>query len=235
MPRWTSLASAGNWVHHTEHILAAIALCGIDNMLVEMDTDRIPMMPGGTCTAFVAAMRNAGRSPSDALRQVYRLKGPAFLLDAQTPAGMPLDDPPLQGGRHIMALPADRLSVSTVFHWTHMDELPIGVAEFEFRDSTSNSSIIDSRSYLVESEKTLVRNLLGPAQHTLMILYPGCPTALAQEAARHKIVDFIGDMMVLGRPLHGRFAIFRAGHRIHHDFLRQLLSHNLLDLQATQE
>ncbi len=231
MPRWTALAANDVWVHHTEHVLAALALCGIDNVLVEMGADRIPMMPGGTCAAFVAALQRAGRTPADASRRVYRLKGPAFLLDAQNPSTTAPAHSPLQNGRYVMGVPADGFAVSTVFHWTHLGELPIGFAEYELRDAAPDPQLLASRSYVVESEKAQIKDLLGPVQDNLMMLYPGCPTALSQEAARHKIVDFIGDLMVLGRPVHGRFVAVRAGHRFHHEWVSHLLANHLLELK----
>lgn len=231
MPRWTALAADGVWVHHTEHVLAALALCGIDNAIVEMDADRIPVVSDGTCAAFVAALQHAGRTPVDAPRRVYRLKGPAFLLDPQNPSPPAPNHAPLQNGRYVMGVPADGFAVSTVFHWTHREELPIGFAEYEHGAVAPDPQLLASRSYIVESEKAQMKDLLGPVQDNLMRLYPGCPTALSQEAARHKIVDFIGDLMVLGRPVQGRFVAVRAGHRIHHEWVRYLLANRLLELK----
>lgn len=231
MPRWTALAADGAWVHHTEHVLAALALCGIDNVVVEMNADRIPVVSNGTCAAFVEALQRAGRTAADAPRRTYRLKGPAFLLDAAPPSGPDGAATPLRNGRYIMAVPADGFAVTTVFHWTHLEELPIGVAEYEWRAAAPDPQLVASRSYLVESEKNQMKTLLGPVQDHLMVLYPGCSPALAQEAARHKIVDFIGDLMVLGRPVQGRFVAVRAGHRIHHEWVRYLLANRLLELK----
>lgn len=223
MPRWTSLEEEGVWVHHTEHVLAAIALCGVDNVRVEMEADRLPVTPGGTCAEFVAALKGAGLVMQDAPRCVYSLKKPVFLLDRENTRGEETAVPPLKDGRYVLGLPADRLSVSTVFHWSHMSTLPVGVAEYEADNGEADPTLLQARSYWVESEKEQVRKLLGPVQDQLMMLYPGCPAELAHEAARHKIVDFIGDMWILGRPLIGRFVAFRAGHRIHHELVRQMI------------
>lgn len=228
MPRWTSLEENGCWVHHTEHVLAAVALCGVDNVRVEMDADRLPMTIGGTCAAFVAALQGAGLAPQAAPRRVFALKDPVFLLDRENTQGEKSNVPPLKDGRYVLGLPAESLSVSTVFHWSHMPALPIGVAECEMDGARADPALLQARSYWVESEKEQVGKLLGPVQNQLMMLYPGCPAELAHEAARHKIVDFIGDMWILGRPLVGRFVAFRAGHRIHHELVRQLWGNDLL-------
>lgn len=222
MPRWTSLAEGGHWVHHTEHVLAALAFCRIDNARVEMDCDRLPMMPGGSCAPFVEAILCAGVRQQDAPRQVFTLQKPFVHLDNQTTTGEQLEEPSIRNGRYILGFPSDRLKVSSIFHWPQLESLPVGIAEFEMSDEGVDDEVVQSRSYLVDSEREQVRDLLGPIRDHVLHLSPGCSTDLAIEAARHKIVDFVGDMMVLGRPLVGHFAIFRAGHRIHHDVARQL-------------
>jgi UDP-3-O-acyl-N-acetylglucosamine deacetylase len=230
MPRWTSLELGGLWVHHTEHVLAALALCGVDNVRVEMDADRLPMTSGGTCEAFVAAITKAGLTNLEAPRRAYVLQKPVFLLDKENTQGEQSENPPLKSGRYVMGLPSDSLAVSTVFHWAHMPSLPVGVAEYDSNKVNVDPDILQARSYLVESEKEHVQHLLGPVKDEVMMLYPECPPKLAQEAARHKIVDFIGDMMILGHPLIGRFVAFRTGHRIHHVLLRQMMDQKNLVL-----
>ncbi|GEM_PF-487161 len=229
MPRWTSLEEGGHWVHHTEHVLAAIAFAGVDNLRVEINSDRLPFMTDGSCAPFYDLIQQAGLADQGLPRKIYRLKEPAFFLDDRGTTGVPLDAPSVQNGRYILALPSEGFSVSTVFHWSHVESLPVGVAEYEALNESTERSLLTSRSYLVETEKEHVRGLLGPIEDRVMMLYPGCPPALAQEAARHKIVDFIGDMMILGKPLAGRYLAFRAGHRIHHEFLQSLIAQDLLE------
>lgn len=229
MPRWTALESGGSWVHHTEHVLAALAFCSVDNVRVEMDADRLPMMPGGTCLPFVEAIRTAGLRAMNLARSVYRLRGSVVHLDVQSTIGEPLASPSIRNGRYIVAQPSDQLRVTSVFHWPHVEHLPLGVAECEMSEKGVDPSVLQSRSYLVDCEKEEVRGLLGPVQDQVMMLYPGCPPALGMEAARHKIVDFIGDMMILGRPIVGQFVIVRTGHRIHHDLVRALDREGLLE------
>jgi UDP-3-O-acyl-N-acetylglucosamine deacetylase len=230
MPRWTSLEAGGVWVHHTEHVLAAIALSGLDNVRVEMDADRVPVTGGGTCAEFVVALKSAGLAAQHARRRVYALTKPVFLLDPANTQGEESAVPPLKDGRYVLGLPADRFSVSTVFHWAHLPSLPVGVAEYEADRNDADPAILQARSYLVETELEQVRPLLGPVQDQVMMLYPDCPPEMAHEAARHKIVDFIGDMMILGRPLIGRFVAFRAGHRIHHALVQQMIKEKSLIL-----
>jgi len=232
MPRWTSLKENGRWVHHTEHVLASIALCGVDNIRIEMDSDRLPMTGNGTCAAFVEAIIRAGLVQQTKPRLVYALKSPVFYIAAENTQGEKSECPPLTNGRYIIGLTSDTLSVTTVFHWSHMPLLPVGIGEFEAGDNQAVDTLAQSRSYLVEAEMAQAEKVLGSIRERVLMLYPGCNPSLAHEAARHKIVDFLGDMMILGRPLIGRFAAFRAGHRIHHEYLRHLWDQNLLLLNA---
>ncbi len=234
MPRWTALECNGAWVHHTEHVLAAVAFCHVDNLRIEMDADRLPIAAGGACAEFVAALQSAGGGGQRAPRRAYALKEPFFYLDPENTRGEESGHPPLKDGRYVLGLPYDRLSVSTVFHWSHLPSLPVGVGEYEEGGPDAATAIARARSYLVETEVEQVRELLGPVQDQLMMLHPHCPPELAHEAARHKIVDFVGDMMVLGRPLVGRFFAFRAGHRIHHAVVRLLAGEGTLALVESE-
>ncbi|MBU1695329.1 MAG: UDP-3-O-acyl-N-acetylglucosamine deacetylase [Verrucomicrobia bacterium] len=229
MPRWTALEEGGVEVHHTEHVLAALALCGVDNAVMEMDCSRVPMTAGFSSAAFCEALMKAGSRPLEAPRRVYTLKAPLFYLDSQRTTGEVSGQPSLADGRYVVGIPADRLAVSYVFHWSHLPSLPIGVAEYDESVPAAWQSFAGARSYLVQTEAEAVREVLGPARMDVMMLAPHCSPALAQEAARHKILDFVGDLMILGHPVRGRFAAFRTGHRIHHNLVRYLVENNLLE------
>lgn len=232
MPRWTALAYNGVWIHHTEHVLAALAFCQIDQVRIEVDGEHLPMTDGGTCAAFVAALRSVGRRRLESPRQVYNLVKGVLHLDPQDTQGVLQDSPKMMAGRYIVAVPLDRYFVTTHFHWPHLPGMPIGVAESEIDGSAADSNLIHARSYVVNVERDQVGDLLGPLKDDVMQLHAGCPPELTEEAARHKVVDFVGDLMVLGRPLRGLFVAYRTGHRIHADFLNRLVSQNLIELSG---
>lgn len=221
MPRWTSLEQGGIWVHHTEHLLATLSLGQIDNIRVEMEADRIPIMSDLGCSSFAAALFRAGRISQDVPRQVYILNKPVFHLDREETTGERMDAPELRGGRYIIGVPSDHLSVSYIFDWSHFKGVPIGVAEYDEAAEYGAHEVMSARSYWVEGEQ--LHQVLGPVQGDLLRLYPGCSPALSREAAQHKIADFVGDTRILGHPLKGRFAVFRTGHRIHHEFVNFLI------------
>lgn len=228
MPRWTSLEEGGEWAHHVEHLLAAVAFAGVDNLLVEMTGDRLPMTCGGRCAPFYEALRAAGLKRQPAPRRTWSLKKPFFYLDPARPGGGDAASPALPGGRYLLALPAEEFSVSYVFDWSHLDEALVAVAEWAGGDP--DPAILESRSYLVGEETEQFRAVVSAAvQDELLILRPPFPARDTREAARHKIVDVVGDLRLLGAPVRGRFVAFRTGHRIHHDALRALQQQGLLE------
>lgn len=227
MPRWTSFEAGGTWIHHTEHVLAAVAIAGIDNLVIETDGDRIPMVDGGRARPFHTALVDAGRIAQERPRLRYVLQAAYFYADAFDTQGAMHRSTSLRGGRYVMCMPAPSWQVTYVFDWAHLPRLPVGAAEYEEGDEDP----LDARSYLVGVEMQDVESMLGDVRHRVMRLDPGCDPTLSREAARHKIVDFIGDMMAAGRPIRGRFAAVRTGHRIHHAFLKHLIESGALSLQ----
>ena len=71
--RWSSLEQDGVVVHFTEHILAALAGCDVDNVLIELDSDRVPVVSGGSCLGFAEALTATGTSTFFAPRSTMTL------------------------------------------------------------------------------------------------------------------------------------------------------------------
>lgn len=234
MPRWTSFEYRGAWIHHAEHVLAAIAIAGLDHAIIEVDGDRVPMVDGGRARPFYDAISEAGIIQSGIPRKVFALRETVYYADDRDTEGRDVDRTSSRGGRYVAAMPAARLHVTYTFDWFHMPSLPSGVAEFDEGERDGEQAALDARSYLVGAEMAEVEPLLGDVRNRVMRLDPGCDVRLAREAAHHKIIDFIGDMMAAGRPVTGRFLLYRTGHRIHHEFLKRLLSTQALVLKESE-
>ncbi len=231
-PRWTSLEQGGVWVHHTEHLLAAIAGAGIDNVLIEVNTDRIPVVSGGSCADFYEALLKAGVKRQEAPKQVFSLQEPVYLEAELNTPGNHVEITAKDVKRYIVGTPSDSFSVSYVFHVPLISQMRIGFAEYcptlnAFRDNISRA-----RSYFLICESEEISKLLGPTQDDFITLTDQSPNSLVNEVARHKIIDFIGDLMVLGRPIIGRFIAIRSGHNHHHDFIRCLTDNGCLELKT---
>jgi UDP-3-O-[3-hydroxymyristoyl] N-acetylglucosamine deacetylase len=229
-PRWTSLEQGGVWVHHTEHVLASLAGAGVDNAVIEMNSDRLPVVAAGSCAGFVAAVSAAGLVEQDAPRKVYRLTSAVYeTMALVTPPGQDAARE-VAAPRYVAGMPADVFAVTYVFHVPHLAGLPIGLAEYEATRHGFLDSIGCARTYFLESELAQVSTLLNEAMRDFIQLRSDSPQSLVDEVARHKAMDFLGDLMVLGRPTLGRFFAFRSGHKLHHQLAQSLAASGSLEL-----
>jgi UDP-3-O-acyl-N-acetylglucosamine deacetylase len=230
--RWTSLEQDGVWVHHTEHVLAALAGAGLDNVVIELKGDRLPVVTAGSCAGFLGALQQAGFVEQPAPRRVFRLRQPVYQTrPLATPSGQ---DPALEQAarRYIAGLPADTFAVTYVFHVPHLVGLPIGLAEYDVEVDEFADGLGAARTYFLETEQTQVNNLLNEVRQAFILLTASSPAALVHEVARHKAMDFLGDLMVLGRLVLGRFFAFRSGHRLHHQLAHWLVQSDSLELTS---
>lgn len=232
--RWSSLAAGEVIVHHTEHILAALLGAGIDNVLVEVDGDRLPVVTGGSCAGFLTALAEAGAAELDAPRLVYTLRESLFHqapLDVPN-AGAPAATASASEGvtRWLLAQPAATLSVAYVLHVPSVPGMRVGRAEFDESREPFAARLGQARTYFLKLETAGLASLLSSAQRDYIVLDPGSSQALVDEVAEHKIVDLLGDLALLGRPLRARLVAFRTGHRFHHELVRRLVAEELLML-----
>jgi len=226
--RWSSLEQDGVVVHFTEHILAALAGCDVDHVLIEMDSDRVPVVTGGSSLGFAEALTAAGTTKLDAPRTVFRLKRPIHFetaLDVPTGAAAPAK----AARRYIQGVPADCFAASYIFHVPTVAGMRIGLAEFQQDRDHFESGIGRARTYYLDVETANVSGLLSSAREDFIVLHSGSPQEDVDEVARHKLMDLWGDMHLLGKPVWGRFAAFRTGHRFHHDLIRKLAGEGYLE------
>ena len=233
LPRWSSLECGGLEVHHTEHILAALAGCGLDNVVVELDGDRIPVVSGGSCLAFCRVLLDAGLVPLPEPRCVFLLKRPIDLAVAlDLPAGAPAAT---TAQRLVLGLPASGFSASYLFQVPALPDLRLGFAEFVEERDDFHSALASARTYYLRTEQSVVSELLSGARHEYMVIDRDSSQEDVDEVARHKLVDFWGDLRLLGKPVWGRFAAFRTGHRFHHDLIRTLVNEDYLETVELSE
>ncbi len=213
--RRTTLGRPPAQVGLVEHVLAALAGLRIDNCQVELNA---PEPPGfdGSSRAYVDALRTVGTSLQPARRSVYAVDEP--LVVATAGASLVLH-PPMD----------DDLTIS--YFLDYGLESPIGrqvhtavVTPGEFAES-----IAPCRTFILESEaEELRRQGLGsrttPAD--LLVFGPRGPIAnrlrYANEPARHKVLDVIGDLSLLGVDLCGHITAYRSGHPLNVALARTL-------------
>jgi UDP-3-O-[3-hydroxymyristoyl] N-acetylglucosamine deacetylase / 3-hydroxyacyl-[acyl-carrier-protein] dehydratase len=212
--RNTTLLRDGVQIHTVEHVLAAVTGLGIDNLVIELDSNE-PVEPAdGSCTAFVERLTEAGVKRQGTPKRVFEVRR------AQTFR---------QGDVELHALPHDGFRVSFTICY---DNPVIGTqhATFDLNPEVFASEIAPARTFaLLRDVRALQsRGLIrgGSLDNAIVVdeervLNDG-PLRFPDEFVRHKILDLLGDLALLGRPIRGHILSVRSGHDTNVQFVRQL-------------
>lgn len=204
--RGTSIGCKEAKVHTIEHVLAALAVRGIDNLTIELDASE-PPVGDGSSLPFWKALQEAGIRELDAPRRRYRVEEPIFYED---------------GNVEISLLPSDRLQISFSIDFDH----PLvnhQFASFEITPEIFEREIAPARTFgfLHEIEALKEAGLIrgGNLRNAIVI---GDDKILNEERlrfptelVRHKILDLLGDLKVLNVDLEAHIVAQRSGHRTH--------------------
>jgi UDP-3-O-[3-hydroxymyristoyl] N-acetylglucosamine deacetylase/3-hydroxyacyl-[acyl-carrier-protein] dehydratase len=221
-PRRTCLKNGTLYVETVEHCLAALSGLGISNLVAKLSGGTSGEVPGGdgSSTQFVEAIKQAGIAEQDAPVQPLIVKKPVQVsLGDATLAALPG--------------PTDRLEIIYDFEAGP----PIGRQTISFHlgnGSAGNddfvSQLAPARTFVFEEEANELR-ARGLGKHLsprdLLVISPTGPIdntfRFPDECARHKVLDLIGDLYLLGRPLCGRLVAHKSGHQLNHLLARKLL------------
>jgi UDP-3-O-[3-hydroxymyristoyl] N-acetylglucosamine deacetylase/3-hydroxyacyl-[acyl-carrier-protein] dehydratase len=216
-PRRTTVRDGEAVVEMIEHVMAALAGLRIDNCRVEVDAAETPGCDGSS-RAFVEALRAAGTVELDRPRAAVMIEAPVTVRDG--PAVLTAH--PGGGGADLV------LS----YHLDYGRDSPIG-SQSLFLDVNPESfadELAPSRTFLLEAEARALRQA-GIGTHVtdadLLIFGPDGPIGNAlrypDECVRHKILDMVGDLALLGMDLHGHVVAHRSGHALNAALVRALL------------
>jgi UDP-3-O-[3-hydroxymyristoyl] N-acetylglucosamine deacetylase len=210
----TSLMKRGVLISTTEHLLSALAGCGVDNVLVEIDNLEVPIMDG-SALPFVRMIEEAGLRPQRAPRRYAKILKPVEVSD---------------GAKRIAIRPNEGFGVSYRIDFNHP---LIGVQPLEFALPSGEyaTAIAPARTFgFADEVETLRRNGLvrgGSLENAVVLTGEGLmnPEGLrfTDEFCRHKILDLIGDLVMFGHPLIGHVSVDRGGHAMHYALVAQLL------------
>ncbi|MCX7718294.1 MAG: UDP-3-O-acyl-N-acetylglucosamine deacetylase [Candidatus Sumerlaeaceae bacterium] len=203
LQRRTTLAVGEARVHTVEHILSAAYGLGIDNLIVELDGPEPPFLDG-SAKPFVEMIESAG---------VCELNSPVQAVALPHPVAFSLDD------ADYSALPSEHLRV-TFFFASDESLLRRQSASLIVTPDVFARDIAPARTFCFfrEIEALQRAGLIGGGTLASAVVI-GRKAILneslrfADEPVRHKILDFIGDLALLGRPVAGHFLVARGGHR----------------------
>ncbi|HHL38969.1 MAG TPA: UDP-3-O-acyl-N-acetylglucosamine deacetylase [Deltaproteobacteria bacterium] len=212
----TTLGASGATVSTVEHLLAAFYGLGVDNAVVRVDGPEIPIMDG-SAAVFAEMIVCAGLRELDAPREYVVVKRPVKVSDGES---------------FVMILPCDSMEFSMDYS---MDFAHPVLASQNFSGSFSGETFIreiaPARTYGFLSEVEMLRAnglaLGGSLANALVIddtrILNDEGLRYPDEMVRHKVLDLMGDISILGRRLIGRLVAYRSGHRLNYEFVKKLL------------
>ncbi len=221
----TSLMKKGVLISTTEHLLSAFIGMGIDNAVVEIDNLELPILDG-SAQPFVEMIVRAGTRKQRRKRTYIRIVKPIELRD---------------GDKFIAVYPYDGYSVSYAINFPHP---LIGRENFEVELSNGNflREIASARTFgfLRDRDQMLNMGLIRGASEANAIVLTDTgiqnpPLRYDDEFVRHKVLDLIGDLALLGRRLLGRIVADRAGHAMHTALVSKILRDQSFWQESTVE
>jgi UDP-3-O-[3-hydroxymyristoyl] N-acetylglucosamine deacetylase len=200
----TSLSQGGVSIDTVEHLLSALGALGVDDVAVHVDGPELPILDG-SAAPFVILIHEAGLRPLGAPRRHLKVLKPIELV---------------RGSKWIRLTPADQLRISYEIGFDHPllrhQELSLRLTPETFVED-----IAPARTFGFLHEVEMLRRaglaLGGSLENAVVIGESGVLNKLRfeDEFVRHKILDLIGDMTLLGHPLIGHVEAHRAGHALH--------------------
>ncbi|NRB20725.1 MAG: UDP-3-O-acyl-N-acetylglucosamine deacetylase [Rhodobacteraceae bacterium] len=208
--------AAGVSVSTVEHIMAALAGCGVHNALVELDGPEVPIVDGSSAP-FVRAIMTQGLQRLDRAVVAYEVLKPVTVA---------------HNGARATLLPSDRTRIE--FHIDFTEEA-IGrqSKSLDLRNGAFARELCDSRTFCSRSEVEAMQAnglALGGIAGENAVVFDGDSVESGaglrhnDEPVRHKMLDALGDLALIGGPLIGHYVGERAGHALTNTLLRQLFA-----------
>ncbi|HAD14432.1 MAG TPA: UDP-3-O-[3-hydroxymyristoyl] N-acetylglucosamine deacetylase [Saprospirales bacterium] len=236
--RGTTLKSGEAQVSTVEHVLSALTGLGIDNVLLEIDGPEMPIM-NGTSMPFVEVLAKAGRVELTTDREYFEVTEPISYKDEVT-------------GTELLALPSDHFEVTTMIDFNSTVLGPQFAALNDLSEYVSEIAPCRTFVFLHELEKLLDLGLVkgGDLDNAIVIAdrrmdqdeldslakKMGKPSIKIEtegvlntiklhfpnEPARHKLLDVIGDLALIGKPIRGKIVATKPGHTANIEFAKIL-------------
>ena len=211
--RSTTISNGNAKIHTIEHVLSALSGCGIDNAIIELDASEPPILDG-SAKPYVELIQSAEPVDLGEDREFLKLSSPISVSS---------------GNRSIIALPHDGLRITC----TSADDRGIHVQHMSIDIDPENyvQEIAPSRTFtLYEDIEELLKlgKIRGGSLDSAVVIKGGQimskePLRFEDEFVRHKILDIVGDLCLLGKPLHAHIIAVRPGHSLNSELTAKIL------------
>jgi UDP-3-O-[3-hydroxymyristoyl] N-acetylglucosamine deacetylase len=219
----TSLMKKGVLISTTEHLLSAFIGLGIDNAIVELDNLELPILDG-SARPFVEMIQKAGIRKQKRPRKYLKIRREVEVRE---------------GNKFIAVYPADTYSVSYAINFPH----PL-IGKETFQVELTNGSylrqIAAARTFGSREDEQAMRNMgliRGASRDNCIVLtrdgIENGPLRFPDEFVRHKVLDLVGDLALLGKQIRGNVVADRAGHAMHTALVSRILRDKTLWEEVT--
>jgi len=210
--RCTALGQNGVVIYTVEHLMSVLGGLGIDNLTIELDNNELPALDGSGL-GFLEAIEKVGLQEQNAIRKYFQIVEPIGVQNQEA---------------CIYVSPSDEFKIFYTLDYNHQ------LLSSQFLSITLNPQIYGreiapSRTFCLEDEaKELQKRGLGKGAdytNTLVVGEKGViknEVRFKDEFVRHKVLDFIGDIYLLGVPLKAQIFAVKSGHRLNFELLKKI-------------
>lgn len=211
----TSLGLNGYRIYTVEHLLSALAGVGIDNASIEIDSSEVPIMDG-SAAEFTSLMQGVGLRAQEKRKWFFRIKRPVTVQE---------------GDKYIHLFPFNEFKISYTIEFDHPllqnQSFTLVVKNHTFLEEISRARTFG----FLKDVETLKQNGFakgGSLENAIIIDASGILNQdglrYEDEFVRHKILDLIGDLSLVGKPIQGHIIAYKSGHTLNLALLNKLLS-----------
>ena len=209
--RYSALKNKEALIYTVEHFVSSLAGLGIDNITIEIDGDEVPGFDG-SASAYVRVLKAAGIVELQADKEYFRIKEPICVS---------------KDGASVMIVPAEDFKISYALEYPH--PMLRQTVTFALTPETYEKELSSCRTFCLKEEAdALLAKGLGRGASTVNTLVFGengvvdNTLRFPDEAARHKVLDCLGDLYLLGMPIKGHVFAFKSGHNLNRELLKKI-------------
>jgi UDP-3-O-acyl N-acetylglucosamine deacetylase len=207
----TTLKSGDATISVVEHLLAACAVLGVTNLLIEVDGPEMPTLDG-SATGYAEAFLKAGLESQDSAIRELSLNRPLLVED---------------GDSAIVAIPSDTLCFSYMLDYSKYPEIGCDYVTVNPDSDNLLTNLLPARTFIAERDAlaAVKSGVIKSTDESMgLIIRSGVKPELRMsgEFARHKILDLIGDLHVLGKTVRAHYVGIRSGHKLNSHLVRAL-------------
>ncbi|RYX90628.1 MAG: UDP-3-O-acyl-N-acetylglucosamine deacetylase [Comamonadaceae bacterium] len=217
----STISTGGAKVHTVEHLMSACAGLGIDNLYVDITAEEVPILDG-SAASFVFLLQSAGVELQKAPRKFIRVVQPVEIREGEGAAAKWARLDPYHGYK---------LSFEIDFDHPAVDSTGQRV-EFDMSEGSYMKDIARARTFGFTKDVEMMRAnglALGGGLDNAIVMddyrvLNSDGLRYDDEFVKHKILDAMGDLYLIGKPLLAAYSAFRSGHALNNKLLRELLS-----------